>query len=152
MESASTPQIPIRGGCMCEAVRFDLSEPPLGALYCHCKRCQRRTGTGVSVTALTAPGSFRIAAGEELVSTYDPGDGGYLKSFCSHCGSALYTSDPEDPSRLAVRMGSFDGDPGVRPLAHQFVRYAAAWAPVPDDGLPRFEERIEAAASRPPSS
>jgi hypothetical protein len=37
---------------------------------------------------------------------------------------------------------SLDGDPGIRPSAHQFVGYAAAWAPVPEDGLPRFDERI----------
>lgn len=41
----------------------------------------------------------------------------------------------------AVRLAAVDGDPGVRPSAHQFVAYAAAWEPVPDDGLPRFTER-----------
>ena len=49
---------------MCGGVRFEVSEPLLGALYCHCKRCQRRTGTGVSVTALTNPGSYRTTSGE----------------------------------------------------------------------------------------
>ena len=40
-------------------------------------------------------------------------------------------------------MGSLDQDPGVRPGLHQFVDYAAPpWAPVPDDGLPRFPERM----------
>jgi len=40
-------------------------------------------------------------------------------------------------------MGGFDEDPGVRPAFHQFTAYAPAWAPVPDDGLPRFEERVD---------
>ena len=40
-------------------------------------------------------------------------------------------------------MGGFDDDPGVRPAFHQFTAYAPAWAPVPDDGLPRFEERVD---------
>lgn len=43
-------------------------------------------------------------------------------------------------------MGALDGDPGIRPAAHQFTDYAAPWYPVPDDGLPRFPERIDAAA------
>jgi hypothetical protein len=47
--------------------------------------------------------------------------------------------DPDLP--ISVRMGAFDGDPGVRADGHQFTAYAAAWAPVPDDGLPRFPER-----------
>jgi hypothetical protein len=37
-------------------------------------------------------------------------------------------------------MGTFDSDPGVRPSYHQFVAYAAAWEPIPDDGLERFPE------------
>jgi hypothetical protein len=39
-----------------------------------------------------------------------------------------------------VRLGTFDGDPGVRPAWHQFVAYAAPWEPIPDDGLPRYSE------------
>lgn len=132
---------------MCGAVRFELSEPLLGALFCHCKRCQRRTGTGVSTTALTAPGSYRTVSGQDLVRTWDPGDGGYVKAFCSTCGSQLFTHHPDNPELLAVRMGALDEDPGIRPSAHQFTDYAAPWAPVPDDGLPRFPERIHPGAS-----
>jgi hypothetical protein len=146
------PELPMTGGCMCGAVRFEVSEPLVGALFCHCKRCQRRTGTGFSVTALTAPGSFRIVAGEERVGTWDPGDGGYVKAFCSDCGGQLFTTKASDPAVIAIRMGALDGDPGTRPSAHQFTTYAAPWAPVPDDGLPRFPERIGATEPLPDPS
>jgi hypothetical protein len=136
---------------MCGRVRFEVAEPLLGALYCHCKRCQRRTGTGVSVTALTAPGSYRTVAGEDLVRRWAPPDGGWIKAFCGECGSQLFTTSPEgsDPEMLAIRMGALDEDPGIRPSVHQFTPYAAPWAPVPDDGLPRFPERLTA-GMRPP--
>ena len=62
---------------MCEAVRFEVSSPLLGAVYCHCKRCQRRTGTGFSVSGLTQPGSFSITRGADDVATYEPGDDGW---------------------------------------------------------------------------
>ena len=113
----------------------------MGAAYCHCTRCQRRTGTGHSVSALAAPGSFAITGGEEHVGTWSPGDG-FDKCFCARCGSHLFGRDPAHPDTVVVRMGAIDGDPGVRPRAHQFVAYAPPWAPVPDDGLPRFEERM----------
>ncbi len=145
----SEPELPLTGGCLCGGVRFEVSEKPVGALYCHCTRCQRRTGTGVSISALTAPGTFRILAGEDLVRSWDPGDGGWVKSFCSRCGGQLFTTSAGESQRLSVRMGAFDGDPGVRPTAHQFADYAPAWAPVPDDGLPRFPERMPA-GTRPP--
>jgi len=42
---------------------------------------------------------------------------------------------------FSVRLGSVDGDPGVRPSYRQFVAYAVSWEPIPDDGLPRHDER-----------
>jgi hypothetical protein len=121
-------------------VRFEVSEPPLVAGYCHCTRCQRRTGTGSSVQAFLAPGSFRLVSGSEVVGAFDPGDGGFLKVFCSACGSALWSRHPTDADRMSVRLGAFDSDPGIRPSYRQFVAYAPAWDELPDDGLPRFEE------------
>lgn len=137
------PNLPLRGRCSCGAITYEVSAPLLGMALCYCKRCQRRTGTAFSATALTAPGSFRITAGEELVTTYVPGGDGWNKSFCSRCGGHLYTTSPDNPELLAVRAGSIEGDPGVRPGLHQFTDYASVWWPVPDDGLPRFPERMQ---------
>lgn len=134
----------LTGGCMCGGVRWRLSEPPVGAACCHCRRCQRRTGTASSLSALTAPGSFRLEAGEELLRSWSPGDG-WTKYFCAQCGSQVMTRDPDDAEAIAVRLGGFDDDPGVRVAFHQYTDYAPAWAPVPDDGLPRYPERIDRA-------
>jgi len=134
---------------MCGRVRFEITEPLLGALYCHCKRCQRRTGTAFSVTALAVPESFRVSEGAELVRSWRPPDDGWVKSFCGECGSQVYTTHPENAELVSVRMGALDTDPGIRPSAHQFTAYAPPWEPIPDDGLPRFPERL-AAGERPP--
>jgi hypothetical protein len=87
-------------------------------------------------------GDVRDHQGGDAVRTYRPEDDGWLKSFCSECGSQLFTTHPDNPELIAVRMGALDQDPGVRPSVHQFVDYAAPWEPVPDDGLPRFPERM----------
>jgi hypothetical protein len=139
------PDFPLTGGCLCGGVRFEVDEPPISASYCHCTRCQRRTGTAASANVRLVPGSLRVVAGADLVRTYDPVDGA-LKAFCSACGSALWSQHPENPDIRAVRMSAFDEDPGVRPSVRQYVAYAAAWEPIPDDGLPRFPER------RPPDA
>jgi hypothetical protein len=132
-------ELPLTGGCMCGSVRFEVAEQPVTASYCHCKRCQRRTGTAASVSARIVPGSLRITSGEELIRSFDPPDG-FAKFFCSGCGSALWSRSPHDPDVISVRLGAFDDDPGIRPSYRQYVAYAAAWEPIPDDGLPRFEE------------
>jgi hypothetical protein len=133
-------ELPLTGGCLCGGVRFEVMEPLLSASYCHCTRCQRRTGTAAAVSGRIAPGSLRIVQGEELVRSYEPADG-FAKDFCGFCGSALWSRNPDDPQWISVRLGAFDGDPGIRPSYHQFVDYAATWEPLPDDGLPRFPER-----------
>src|SRR5262245_51129470 len=129
---------PLTAGCLCGGVRFEVSEPLATAGYCHCTRCQRRTGTAAAPSARIVPGSLTIVSGEELVREWDPGDGGFVKAFCSVCGSALWSRSPVDPEIKSVRMGAFDSDPGIRPQHRTFVAYAVPWEPIPDDGLPRF--------------
>jgi hypothetical protein len=133
-------ELPLTGGCMCGGVRFEVSEPLVSAGYCHCTRCQRRTGTAASVQGRIAPGSLRIVSGEELLRSFAPPDG-FPKVFCSACGSALWSQSPDDPEVISIRLGAFDRDPGVPLTYRQFVAYAAPWEPIPDDGLPRFPER-----------
>lgn len=130
---------PLTGGCLCGGVRYEVTAPPLSAGYCHCTRCQRRTGTAASAQARLAPGSLRITQGAELVREYAPADG-YLKCFCSNCGGALWSKDPDAGEDISVRLGTFDSDPGIRPSFRAFVAYAAPWEAVPDDGLERFPE------------
>jgi hypothetical protein len=133
-------ELPLRGGCLCGGVRFEVSEPLVSAGYCHCTRCQRRTGAAASPQARVAPGSLVITQGEELVRAYQPEDG-FAKLFCSNCGSSLFSRSPDDPSVMSVRLGAFDSDPGIRPQWRTFVAYAAPWEPIPDDGLERFPEQ-----------
>ena len=136
--------LPLTGGCLCGGVRYEVTEAPLFASYCHCTRCQRRTGTGAAPSARIVPGSLRIVSGDELVKVYEP-PGGFGKAFCSACGSALWSVDPDSGAPAGVRLGSFDSDPGVRPSFRTFTAYAASWEPIADD-LPRYPER------RPPDA
>jgi hypothetical protein len=129
----------IQGGCLCGAVRFELTAPPLSAGYCHCTRCQRRTGTASSVSAAVDPAAVRWLQGESLIRGWRPPDDGAEKFFCGECGSHLF-SRSQDGSRVGLRLGAFDDDPGVRPSTRQHVASAASWEPIPDDGLPRFPE------------
>lgn len=135
-----TVELPLTGGCGCGAVRFEIDQPLVSASYCHCTRCQRRTGTAAALTARAAPGSFRVVAGEEHLRAWSP-ERGFAKFFCGLCGSALFSRHPDDPSIVGVRFGAFDHDPGIRPQWRQFVAYVAPWEAIPDDGLPRYDER-----------
>ena len=132
------------GGCLCGEIRFEIDRPATGATYCHCTRCQKRTGSGASAQAQVDGTGFRIVAGEDLVKTWRHPDGGWEKAFCRECGAHLFSRDPGDHSRMGIRMSAFDGDPGVRPSKRSFTAYAAVWEPLPDDGLERFAESAHA--------
>ncbi|HWH64442.1 MAG TPA: GFA family protein [Gaiellales bacterium] len=131
---------PITGGCLCGSVRFEITEPPFNAGYCHCTRCQRRTGTAASAQARIPAGALRVISGQELVAAYAPGDGGFEKLFCSACGSALFSRHPERHEVMSVRLGALDEDPGLEMEWRQYVAYAASWEPIPDDGVPRYPQ------------
>ncbi len=131
----------LTGHCGCGAVKFEIDEPLVAAGYCHCTRCQRRTGGGSSASAQLAPGSLRIVDGEDRVASWDP-PGGFSKLYCSSCGSALFGAAPGTDEISLVRMGVIDGDPGIRMMGRQFVANAAVWEPIPDDGLPCFDEQF----------
>jgi hypothetical protein len=127
------------GGCLCGEVRYEITEPLVAMTYCHCTRCQRRTGTAASAQARIAPGSLRFVQGEELVKGWQPPDRGFEKCFCSNCGGHLLSKNG-DGEITSVRMGSLDEDPGLAPKHRQFVAYAATWEPIPDDGIPHYAE------------
>jgi hypothetical protein len=132
---------PLTGGCLCAEVRFAVTAEPRGLVYCHCKRCQRRTGTAFAASAIVPPRSVTVTKGREQVRTYKP-EAGFHKQFCGRCGSQLFTVDPADGYVWAVRFGALDDPPALPVLAHQFVAYAARWHPLPDDGAPRFDDRM----------
>jgi hypothetical protein len=128
----------LTGGCLCGAVRFELDRVPQSASYCHCTRCQRRTGGAWSAQARLQDCGLRFLSGEDEVRWWQPPDG-FAKGFCPTCGAHLFSRPPGEVRPGSVRLGALDGDHGIRPSERIHVGSAASWEPIPDDGLPRFE-------------
>lgn len=131
----------IPGSCLCGGVRFEVTLPFRRANHCHCSRCRKHSGTFGETQGRVARERFRLLAGQELIRVWHPEDGGAAKAFCSVCGSSLFGGDWPDGDEVSVRLGSLDGDPGIRPQYHSFVDSRAPWDELPDDGLPRYAAR-----------
>ena len=142
----------MHGGCLCGRVRFELTAAPTLAGYCHCTRCQRRTGTGSSVQARIDGRTFRLLPAMSSSVAGTRRAAALRSASARECGAHLFSRSPDDPTQMSIRMAAFDEDPGVRPSYRQFVAYAAAWEPIPDDGLERFGEARPASAVRRLSS
>jgi hypothetical protein len=132
-----SPEAPLTGSCACGAIRFEITAPFTTAGYCHCKRCQRRSGTLWALNGIVDSDAFRLVEGADAVRTWHPPDG-LQKSYCAHCGGHVFAGDPDSAPVVGIRLGAVDGDPGIRPRWHQWVDSAPDWEPIPDDGLPRF--------------
>jgi len=127
----------ITGGCLCGGVRYEVDGSFLRASHCHCSRCRRHTGTSHSTQGRARREDFRLVAGEELISVYTP-EGGAVKAFCTVCGSSLFGGQWPEGDEVTFRLGSVDGDPGIRPQFHTFVGSRAVWDEITDD-LPQYE-------------
>lgn len=131
-----SPDHPLTGGCLCGAVRFEITAPFVAAGYCHCTHCQKRTGTAASANGRVPQAGFRLVEGVDALRSFHPPHG-VPKVFCERCGSHLFAGEPLSDDEVSIRLGTLDGDPGIRPSRRQWVASAAVWEPIPADGLPR---------------
>ena len=125
---------PITGGCLCGAVRYEADEPPRHVEYCHCRMCQKHTGSAFGVYAAIRADSLRITCGApKFYKSSDIAERG----FCADCGSTLMDRyfDPDDPY-VWVAVGTFDHPEDAPPNQHFGVESQVPWLTI-DDGLPR---------------
>ena len=95
--------VALTGTCNCGAVRFELTEPLQGAAYCHCTRCQRRTGTAASANGRVVANALRVVRGKDRIRSWNPPDGAE-KFFCGDCGSALFSRASDRCSRSGATL------------------------------------------------
>lgn len=116
------------GGCLCGAVRYESAGEPSFSLKCHCRDCQRSSGTAFVAAMRVPAGAFRITQGapRRHVSRSDAGNA-VSRYFCGDCGSPLYIQVSSRPDIVGLRVGTLD-DPGeFRPEAEIFVKSAQSW-------------------------
>jgi hypothetical protein len=122
--------------CLCGGVRWEITGGLGPVVFCHCSMCRKASGSAFACNASVADEDFHLRAGAELVQAYESSPGKF-RHFCRTCGSPLWGTDPQMPGWKRIRLGSFDGDPGVRPSYHFAVESKAPWFDITDD-LPRI--------------
>jgi hypothetical protein len=124
----------LEGGCACRTIRYKLNASPLIVHACHCRDCQRLTGSAFVVNIWiekkfvdadhTAPKSVRLAAGSGK-----PND----VFFCGKCGTTLWSRYDIVPGEcLFVRAGTLDDPAAVTPDVHIYTRSKLPWLQLPE--------------------
>jgi len=98
-------ELPLTGGCLCGGVRFELGAAPQVAGYCHCTRCQGRTGSAASAQAYVDGGALRFVAGEALIQGWRHPDGGMEKCF-SKPPSGAHARTRSAPATIVKEPGA----------------------------------------------
>ncbi len=127
----------LKGSCLCGKICYQVSGPLGPAIYCHCSQCRKASGSSFTTNASVAVDHFRITHGAELLREYESSPG-VRRCFCGECGSPIIKRAESSPDSIRLRLGTLDGDPGAKPVAHIFVGSKAPWTEL-TDGLPQHE-------------
>ena len=110
----------LAGRCLCGTIRFELAGPLRAAAFCHCTQCRRANGSAFAANANVATENLRLVSGADAIREYESSPGKF-RAFCSGCGSPIYSRWTAHPELRRIRLGTLDGDPGVRPAIHFWV-------------------------------
>jgi hypothetical protein len=128
----------LTGHCLCGQFSFTADAEPQFTAVCHCRNCQRQSGSALSIivgvpdASLTTSGSLK---------TYeDTADSGAKvnRKFCPECGSPIFSVIPSAPGLTWIKAGTLDDVDGLAPQAHLWCKSAQPWVDI-DEELPQFE-------------
>ena len=115
------------GGCLCGAVRYQFNATPQAVAACHCRHCQRASGSAFSVNLLVSESSYQ-QQGETRVFI-DHGDSGLPseRHFCGQCGSPVFTRAGNLPERVLIKAGTLDQPQAFAPQLEIYTDHALPW-------------------------
>jgi len=133
-----TITLPLTGGCLCGAVRYEVTAQRLLVTACHCTTCQTRSGSAFAMTMIVPRGALGVTQGQPITREI-PSASGRVSAhyYCDACLVRLY-SEPAMPTISYVRPGTLDDRKWITPAAQIWTRSAQPWAIA--EGVPCFEE------------
>ena len=119
----------IIGGCLCDSVRYTCDAGSLGQGVCHCKDCQKQSGTVFSMF-IDAPREALQLSGRPLKSYTNKGDSGgkVIRWFCDQCGSPVLCEGETHPDLLFINAGTLDNANAFEPEEEIWTQSKLAFA------------------------
>ncbi|WP_322988322.1 GFA family protein [Hoeflea sp.] len=129
----------LSGGCGCGALRYRLKSKPMIVHCCHCKDCQRQTGSAFVVNAVIERDNIEIDQGNSVAFTM-PTDSGTPHDLyrCEDCGTTVWSDYGRRKTMVFLRAGTLDDPGSLPPDVHIFIRSKLPWVSLPAD-IPAFD-------------
>jgi len=121
------------GGCLCGSVRYSLTAPPHYVYFCHCRDCQRESGSPFVTDMNVDRASLRITG--PMTRYTRTGDSGRSvhRNFCTTCGTTLLTEFDVDPDHVSIKACSLDDPSSLKPDRHLFTSRTQPWLELNDE-------------------
>jgi hypothetical protein len=143
------PDIAFDGGCDCRAVRYRLRSRPLFVHCCHCRWCQRESGSAFALNAMIETDRVEVQGAVDLVDTPSASGKGQLVARCPSCRVALWSHYAGAGRALSfVRVGTLDDPDAMPPDIHIFTSTKQPWVLLPA-GTPAVAEYYKASEMWP---
>ncbi len=124
----------LSGSCFCGAVRYRLARPPMFVNCCHCRDCQKQTGSAFAINAVIERSAIVLEEGSlEPVRTTMKTDSGRPHDIyrCAECQAALWSDYGRRGVMVFLRVSTLDPGHGIAPDAHIFTRSKLPWVVLP---------------------
>ena len=125
---------PVRGGCQCGGIRYEVTGVPQQLVVCHCADCQRQSGSAFGMTLVVKEEDFRLTHGEpkSFTSTSDAGRAKF-GAFCPECGTRIYHKPEYRKGTVSVKPGTLDDTSMLKPGIHIWTGSKQPWITIPED-------------------
>ena len=119
---------PFSGGCLCGAIRYESRAEPLFSINCHCRDCQRTTGTAYAPVLAVPRDALSISQGEPTYYTSQSDSGETVsRGFCPECGSGIFSKLSANPDIVGLKAASLDDPSWFRPTVDIYTDSAQPW-------------------------
>jgi len=143
--------ITLDGGCACGQVRYRLISAPLFVHCCHCRNCQRETGSAFVLNALIETDRVELKGSAPFAVAVPTDSGGPHRIYrCDSCQVALW-SEYSSPKLRFVRVGTLNEPHALKPDVHIYTRSKVPWLTLPE-GVPAFAGYYDSRKLWPPES
>jgi hypothetical protein len=130
----------ITGGCLCGAVRYTAEVEAPSATVCHCRDCQKFTGSVFAALVMLPKEALTLAGPLKTFSSLGGSGKPILRHFCPECGSSIAEEPGTRPGAVILNVGTFDDPSAVKPGREIFRDDGLPWVHIEGD-MPRFAKR-----------
>jgi len=130
----------IKGGCLCGAVRYTAETDAVSATVCHCRDCQKFTGSAFATLLAVAKEALEIQGTMKTYTSLGGSGNPILRHFCPDCGSSIAEEPGGRPGVVILNVGTFDEPNLAKPGREIFRDDALSWLHI-DGDIPRFPRR-----------